>query len=104
VLFDLATPPGGEPPANLLQALSNIARYPEQHVAEIFALAKVREVYLPPLVQPPDAWTLVVKVNDTGSDDHLFGGPGDLAFDADGYAWVTNNVVQGTPYSSSRSS
>jgi hypothetical protein len=100
VLFGLATPPGGSPPTNFLQALSNIARYPEQNVAAIHSLAQTLSVYEPALQQQPDAWTLVVKVNDTGSDDSLFGGPGNLSFDADGYAWITNNVVQGTPDSS----
>ena len=40
-----------------------------------------------------------MKVNDTGDDRYPFGGPGNLAFDDRGYAWVTNNVVQGTPNS-----
>ena len=30
----------------------------------------------------------------------LFGGPGNLVFDANGYAWITNNVNQGTTESS----
>jgi hypothetical protein len=98
-LFALATAPGGDPPTNLLQALSNIARYPQQNVAQIYALATEVEFYSPSLIRMPDAWTIVVKVNDTGSDDYLFGGPGNIAFDADGYAWITNNVVQGTPNS-----
>jgi hypothetical protein len=99
--FALATPPGGLPPVNILQALSNIARFPEQNVADIFALTVLIEVYSPALVQVPDAWTIVVKVNDSGSDApaYFFGGPGNLVFDANGYAWVTNNVTQGTPYS-----
>ena len=33
----------------------------------------------------------------SGSDDMLFGDPGNLVFDRNGYAWVTNNVVQGMP-------
>jgi hypothetical protein len=98
-LFTLATPPGENPPGNLLQVLSNIARYPERNVLEVFALSKSVDVYSPSLVTSPDAWTIVVKVNDTGSDEHLFGGPGNLVFDAEGYAWITNNVVQGQPYS-----
>jgi streptogramin lyase len=39
-------------------------------------------------------------VNDSGSDEHLIGGPGNIAFDSNGYAWITNNTVQGTPHSS----
>ena len=49
----------------------------------------------------PDAWTVTVKINDSGSDepDRLISGPGNIAFDRRGYAWVTNNTVQGTPCS-----
>ena len=99
LFFDLATPPGGLAPGNYLQALSNIARFPQQNVAELFALARAQEIFAPSLERQPDAWTIVVKVNDTGSDAHLFGGPGNVAFDADGFAWITNNVVQGYGYS-----
>jgi hypothetical protein len=49
----------------------------------------------------PDAWTVTVKINDSGSDasGFLISGPGNLAFDRRGYAWVTNNTTQGTPNS-----
>jgi sugar lactone lactonase YvrE len=100
VFYDLATPPGQNSPSNLLQALSNIARYPQHNVAELYALATEVSVYSPTLASPPDAWTIVVKVNDSGDDNYLFGGPGNIAFDADGYAWISNNVVQGTGHSS----
>ena len=99
-LFALTTPPGGDPPPNFLQALSNIARYPGHNVAQLYALATQISVYSPTLRSMPDAWTIVVKVNDTGDDDYLFGGPGNIVFDGNGYAWITNNVVQGTPNSS----
>ena len=58
-------------------------------------------LYAPPLVTMPDAWTMTVKINDSGSDDpgFLISGPGNLAFDRRGYAWVTNNTIQGTPCS-----
>lgn len=95
-LYDLATPPGGSPPVNLLQTLSNIARFPQQNVSQLYALATQVSVYTPTLASQPDAWTIVVKVNDSGDDNYLIGGPGNIAFDDYGYAWVTNNVVQGT--------
>jgi hypothetical protein len=44
----------------------------------------------------PDAWTVTVKVNDTGDDAYLFAGLGNLIFDSKGYAWITNNVTQGS--------
>jgi hypothetical protein len=98
--FDLATPPGGLPPHNTAEALANLARDPGQNVDGIYALTLLSDLYSPPLVEIPDAWTVTVKVNDSGNDNVLIGGPGNLAFDQRGYAWVTNNTKQGTPYSS----
>ena len=101
-LFALTTPPGGAPPGSTAEALANLARDPGSNVAAIYALASLSDVYDHHLSTMPDAWTVTVKVNDSGSDepDHLIGGPGNLAFDQRGYAWVTNNVIQGTPNSS----
>ena len=100
-LFDLTTPAGGPPPNNTAQALANLARDPGQNVVRIFALTLLSDLYDPPLVTMPDAWTVTVKINDSGSDepDRLISGPGNIAFDRRGYAWVTNNTVQGTPCS-----
>src|SRR5438874_4216812 len=99
-LFDLTTPPGGLPPHNTAEALANLARDPGQNVDGIYALTLLSNLYAPPLVTMPDAWTVTVKINDSGDDSILIGGPGNLAFDNRGYAWVTNNVPQGTPNSS----
>jgi hypothetical protein len=101
-LFDLTTPPGGLPPHNTAEALANLARDPGQNVDAIYALTFLSNLYAPPLVTMPDAWTVTVKVNDSGSDEHdrLISGPGNIAFDQRGYAWATNNTKQGTPYSS----
>jgi streptogramin lyase len=99
-LFDLTTPPGGLPPHNTAEALANLARDPGQNVDGIYALTLLSNLYAPPLVEIPDAWTVTVKVSDSGDDSILIGGPGNLAFDGRGYAWVTNNTVQCTPNSS----
>lgn len=104
------TTPGDDPPANTFQALVNIARNPANNVSAIYDQAKEWEIYTPALecdpnaTDPsrdcyPDAWTLVVKVNRTGDDTRMFGGPANIAWDANGYAWITNNVWQGTPNS-----
>lgn len=100
-LFALTTPPDGTAPTDTLQALVNIALNPANNVAAIYARTQVPDVklYLPSLERMPDAWTIAVKVNDSGSDTILFGGPGNVAFDDNGYAWITNNVVQGYPTS-----
>jgi streptogramin lyase len=99
-LFELTTPPGGTPPHNTAQAFANLARNPGQNVDAIYLLTQLSDLYSPPLEIMPDAWTVTVKVNDSGDDAMLFGGPGNLVFDARGYAWITNNTVQGTPNSS----
>ncbi len=100
-LFDLTTPPGGLPPDNTAEALANLARDPGQNVDGIYALTLLNDLYAPPLELMPDAWTVTVKINDSGSDEphRLISGPGNLAFDQRGYAWVTNNTFQGTPNS-----
>jgi hypothetical protein len=96
----LTTPPGGLPPHNTAEALANLARDPGQNVDAIYVLTLLSDVYAPPLITRPDAWTVTIKVNDSGDDSILFGGPGNLAFDSRGYAWVTNNVIQGQKTSS----
>lgn len=97
-LFKFTTPPhGGAAPANTFEAMFNIARYPAHNVSCVYLESQKADTYSPALETRPGAWTLAVKVNNTGSKDYLFGGPANIAFDKRGYAWVTNNVVQGTP-------
>lgn len=98
--YRLATGPGEAAPTTFLQALANIARTPGRNVGPIYAQTQRSRAFEAALVRPPDAWTVAVKVNDTGDDARPFGGPANLAFDKRGYAWITNNVVQGQPYSS----
>src|SRR5213083_3320106 len=82
-LFDLTTPPGGLPPQNTAEALANLARDPGQNVDGIYALTLLSNLYAPQLVTMPDAWTVTVKIDDSGSDepDFLISGPGNIAFD-----------------------
>src|SRR5436190_6322933 len=101
VLFDLTTLPNGDRPRNMFEALYNIARYPANNVAALYQQSlQVSQVYSPTLTSQPDAWTLAVEVNDSGDNDHMFGGPGNLAFDSKGRVWITNNVNQGSGDSS----
>ncbi|HYW13066.1 MAG TPA: hypothetical protein VE871_13995 [Longimicrobium sp.] len=98
--FGFTTPPHGTRPANTFQALLSIARNPANNAGTLYNQALgVPAVYAPALFAAPDAWTLAVKVNDSGDDDYLFGGPANIVFDHNGYAWIANNVVQGTPNS-----
>lgn len=100
-LLTLTTSALAAPPHDTAEALANLARDPGRHVDAIYALTLHSNAYAPHVMLMPDAWTIAVKVNNTGSDELglSFGGPGNLAFDQRGYAWVTNNVVQGTPNS-----
>ncbi len=83
--------------SDTLEAALHIAHDPAHHVATLFELAESLPVYEPRLTTRPDAWTLAVKFNDTGSKSCPFGGPAKLVFDEKGFVWINNNVVQGTP-------
>ena len=91
-LFDLATPPGGAPPENTLEAAVNIAHFPWQNVANIFTLSQEEVLYVPALTTEEDlaAWTLALRYQGNGME---LNGPGNIAFDAEGNAWVGNNYV-----------
>ena len=93
--FSLTKPPHGSLPHNTAQAMANLARNPGENVDDIFELTKLEDLYSPALVRAPDAWTVTVKINDSGDDRKLIAGMGRLVFDANGYAWVSNNVKQG---------
>lgn len=102
------TPLGHVPTPGTFQALLNVARHPANNAGALFNQSQgVPSVYSPPLFSAPDAWTLAVKVNDSGAitapesgDEYcMFGGPANVAFDRNGYAWIGNNVFQGTPNS-----
>jgi hypothetical protein len=112
-LFALTAPAKGPKPTTTLEAVRNIARNPMTNVGPLFALGDVARAYEPylearhapdsPIAELQlDGFTLAVKVNATGrvetngDEECPFGGPGNLAFDRNGYAWITNNVIQGT--------
>jgi hypothetical protein len=98
--FELTTLPGQPAPKNTVAGLANLARKPANHLGGIYAQSKLANVYGPVLTAQPLAWTIVVKVNDSGDNTRMFGGPGSLVFDTQGNAWIPNNVAQGTPNSS----
>lgn len=87
-------------PTGLLDSLVLLARNPAGDVSGIYDLSRKQDVYEPDLERIPDAWTLAVKVNDTGSAQYTFGGAANTVFDERGYAWINNNVVQGDTVSS----
>lgn len=95
---------------SLIEAMFYIVKNPFKNVKSIYNLIKD----LPPLYEPalnnidlpfwkseiPNQWTLTIKLNKTGSKNFIMGGPGYLIFDNNDRAWITNNVRQGTPNSS----
>ena len=108
-LFNLIIPNNLEN-LNLIILFHFIAENPFQFVKNkllqendpFFVYSFVYKSYFPFLNfnNKPSSYTLVVKVNKTGNEKLLFGGPANIVFDKKGYAWITNNVYQGT-YNSS---
>jgi hypothetical protein len=96
-LFDAATPPGGPPPTDTLQAAQNIARHPTHNVDKLFRLLdefypvpkgkRYRDVALVPyLFYAPSAWTLSLVYAGGG-----FSAVGGAAIDGDGNFWTNDN-------------
>jgi streptogramin lyase len=109
-LFAVTPSASGVTPTTTLQAMVNIALNPAANVSAIYNLGSVVTSYTPALtanqgpnssapLQKLDAWTMAVKVNNSGNSSCPFGGPANVAFDVNGYAWINNNVIQGTPNS-----
>ncbi len=98
--LQLALDPLLPPPTTVPQAMANLARNPATNVSQIYALCSIKTPFRPALFSQPDAWTVAVKVNDSGDTNNLIGGAGNILFDSQGRAWISDNVTQGTPYSS----
>ncbi|HEX7681101.1 MAG TPA: hypothetical protein VF713_23395, partial [Thermoanaerobaculia bacterium] len=96
-LLELATPEGKPQPKNTIAALANIAREPANNAGGIYTQSQAASCYGSPVQQQPVAWTIVVKVNNSGDVARMFGGPANVAFDWRGRAWIPNNVIQGGP-------
>ena len=91
--FAHATPPNGTTPDNVFEAFAEINRHPDAKVAEIYGMTRYSAAYADGLFQAPDAFTLTVVVNNSGSRKNMIAGPAQLVFDDRGTAWVTNNFV-----------
>ena len=100
-LLEATTLPGEPRPANVLEAVASIAKYPWLNVAELFDLSLAQAVYGPALAAAPDAWTLFLKFTGSFSsvqDEHnLMNGPGAFAIDRKGFLWVNDNYVPEPP-------
>ncbi|WP_346839532.1 hypothetical protein [Microbulbifer sp. SAOS-129_SWC] len=106
-LFDATTPIGGAAPHTVLQALANVARYPAYPNYPVltddplFLLSLASPVFQPALLKRPTNWLLFIKF--TGGfysqqdNTNLMNGPGNIAFDRRGYAWILDNYVPKAP-------
>jgi sugar lactone lactonase YvrE len=86
----LASPPGGPPARGTLQAIAGIAARPAANASAIFRLQKNSRAYLPRLRSAPGSWVIGITFAGNGRQ---FRGPGNIAFDAAGNVWTTNNYV-----------
>ena len=87
---------------NTFELITSIIQNSYYNVRNIFISSFVNIIYEPYISSTKNisSFTIAVKVNNTGNNDYLFGGPANLVFDDEDNAWITNNVVQGTPDSS----
>lgn len=91
-LFKLSTSPEGDVPDNTLQAAVNIAHTPwrQENISALYVYSKKSDLYEPIPGSAPDNWTLALRYEGNGQE---LDGPGNIAFDAEGNAWVCNNYT-----------
>jgi streptogramin lyase len=90
--FTQATPPGGTPPADTLDAALDIARNPSNDAAALFALTSQQAPFQPQLSSAPNDCTLAVSFGGGGLDY-----PTDLAVDSSGNVWAANYCSSSDP-------
>lgn len=106
-LFRATAPPGQRPPASVVQAIANVAKYPSypdyRRAAgdPLFSLSRRTVVHTPALTEAPTNWLLFVKFTggrySAQDSDNLMNGPGNFAIDAAGYVWVNDNAEPNPP-------
>lgn len=107
LLFAMTTPPTeSSSPHNTLDSIVNIAHFPGNKVEELLQFAQLKIAYTPAL--SPDAaidplnpnhinsWILALRYVGNGPNGQRLDGPGNIAFDSKGNAWVNNNYSFGS--------
>ena len=102
-LFTATSPAGESPSHNVLQALANATRYPSypyyplDSADPLFMLSLAAPVYFPALPHRPTSWLLFIKFTGgrySAQDRfNLMNGPGNIAIDRRGNAWINDNYV-----------
>jgi hypothetical protein len=95
-LFSASTPAGLPPATTVLQAVANMTKYPSNDISGAFALASGGP-YSPALSVAPTSWLLFLKFTggryDAYAASNMMSGPGNMAFDRRGTAWINDNYV-----------
>jgi hypothetical protein len=76
--------------ADTLEAIHAIVINPSSNAGDLFALSQNTQTYQPVLTAAPDAWTVALNYIGNGAE---FDGPGNMAVDAFGNLWISNNYV-----------
>ncbi len=104
-LFTRATPFDGPVPHNTLDAMVNIAHNPGNNVSDLLGFAQNQLTYSPALPGDADtnlsepnfinSWVLAILYTGAGmsTDDQLMDGPGNIAIDKHGNAWIGINYA-----------
>ncbi|MCP4044997.1 MAG: hypothetical protein GY732_03295, partial [Gammaproteobacteria bacterium] len=104
-LFAKATPVGCPVPHNTLDAMVNIAHNPGNNVSDLLGFAQNQLTYSPALPGDADtnlsepnfinSWVLAILYTGAGmsTDDQLMDGPGNIAIDKHGNAWISINYA-----------
>lgn len=98
-LFQQATPIGSPKPSTVLQAIANMTKFPSNHVSAIFELSFINPIYAPALASDEEPTSFLLFIKFTGGEysiydkNNLMSGPGNIAFDQRGVAWINDNYI-----------
>ncbi len=98
-LFQQTTPIGGPKPSAVLQAIANMTKFPSNHVSAIFELSFANPIYAPALASDEEPTSFLLFIKFTGGEysiydeNNLMSGPGNIAFDQRGVAWINDNYI-----------